>query len=302
VGLFSIASHRPGSDPGKLVTWLGIWSDLVLVVVKIAAGLLGRSQALLADGIHSLSDLVTDFITLLALGLGRKPRDREHHYGHGKIEDLAALGVGMILIAIAVFMAIHAVTAWRAGLFPERSVWLIVAAMFSLLVKGWLARITRRVGQELKSPSLLSNAAHHRSDALSSLATVIGVGLFLIVPRFTWADMASAILVSLFIVHAGAVIVIQAGRDLVDTSPPEEQMAEIRLFIGEIPGVRRVGLLRGRLYAMRLALDLDIEVESTLSVQQGHEISQRVEELLLDRFGEILAVMVHVEPFEEPSS
>jgi len=281
---------------GERVTWLGIGSELVLATVKLLAGWVGHSQALLVDGIHSLSDLVSDFVTLFALGLGRKPRDPNHPYGHGKFEDLATLLIGLILIVVAAYMAVHAVTAFREGNLPERRFWLPAVALLSVLVKEWLYRITRRVGDELRSPTLIANAWHHRSDALSSLATLVGIGLFVIHPGFTWADMAAAILVAAFIVRAGGKICWQAVRDLVDTAPRGEHISEIEACARGIAGVENLRRPRGRYYAQRVALDLDIEVRPTLSVQEGHDIAQRVEEEILGRFPEVYHVMVHVEP------
>ncbi len=283
---------------GERVTWLGIVAELFLIVTKLTAGAIGRSQALVADGIHSASDLVTDFVTLVALRLGRQPEDHEHPYGHGKIEDLAAFVVGLILVAVAGFLAFEAVADYRAGHLPERSLWLIAAAATSVLVKEGLARATKRVGVRIQSPTLIANAAHHRSDVLSSLSALAGVGLYYFFPHLHWADMAAALFVALFIVKAGGEIAWQAARDLVDTAPSGERVEEIRDFAAAVPGVLALRRLRGRSYAQRMALDLDIEVEPTLSVHDGHEIAEELSRRVREAFPEVYEVMVHTEPHE----
>jgi cation diffusion facilitator family transporter len=270
----------------------------VLAGAKMSVGIWGRSQALLVDGIHSLSDLLSDFITLVGLRLGRQPRDNRHPYGHGKIEDLATLSIGTLLLIVAVVLAVRAVGTFLEGILPERTLWLPAVALLSIFVKEGLFRVTRREGERISSPLLMANAWHHRSDAYSSIASLAGVGLYVINPRFTWADLVAALLVTLFILHAGIKICWAATLDLADTAPPQARNEEIAGHVKKIPGVQRLREIRGRHYAQRIALDLDVQVEARLSVAEGHQIAQRVEDEILARFDDVYTVMVHIEPHE----
>ncbi len=280
------------------VTWLGIFAEVILTVVKIAAGTWGRSQALLVDGIHSMSDLLSDFITLAALRLGRKPRDDRHPYGHGKIEDLATLSIGTLLLGVALGFAWRAIGSYQEGILPERSLLLPAVALLSIIVKEWLYRITRREGERINSPVLRANAWHHRSDAFSSLASLGGLLLYVFVPSFGWADLAAALLVTLFILRAGIKICWEATRDLADTAPPQARSDEIAACVRGIQGVERLRQIRGRHYAQQIALDLDVEVAAELTVAEGHRVAERVENEVLGRFSDVYTVMVHIEPHE----
>ncbi len=294
------ARDRAEQKAGERITWIGIAAEFLLIGVKLSAGFTGRSQALIADGVHSASDLVTDLVTLVALRLGRQPEDSEHPYGHGKIEDLAAFVVGIALVLVALLLAWSAIGDFRVGRVPEQSLWLVGAAALSVLVKEALARATVKVGKRILSPTLIANAAHHRSDVYSSLSALAGLGLFYLNPRFYWADMVAAIFVALFIVNAGFRIAWQAARDLVDTAPGGEQVEGIRGHGLALPGVLGLRRLRGRSYAQRMALDLDIEVASDISVEQGHDIAEALSLSIRQAFPEVYEIMVHVEPLEEP--
>lgn len=291
--------ERTEQIAGERITWIGIAAEFLLIGVKLAAGMIGRSQALIADGLHSASDLVTDLVTLVALRLGGEAEDSEHPYGHGKIEDLAAFLVGIALVVVALLLVWTAVGEFRAGQIPEQSLWLVAAAALSVLVKEWLARATLKVGRRIFSPTLVANAAHHRSDVYSSLSALAGVGLFYFYPQFHWADMVAAVFVALFIVRAGLQIAWQSARDLVDTAPVGERIEEIRRHAMTVPGVHGLRRLRGRSYAQRMALDLDIEVASGISVKEGHDIAEALSSSVRASFPEVYEVMVHVEPHED---
>ena len=278
------------------VTWFGVWANVALFIVKTAAGLAGRSQVLLADGIHSLSDLVSDFVTLVALRMGRKPVDERHPYGHGKIEDMAAFIVGSILAVVAVGILWKALGSFQSEVLPSRSPWLLGVALLSVFIKEALFRITLRVGKSRNSSTLIANAWHHRSDAFSSLATVFGTGLFFLSERFVWADAASAMFVAFFVGKAAFEIIRDAVKDLVDTAPSEVELASFRSHALKVDGVLGVARLRGRFYSRRVALDIDIEVSGTLSVDEGHELAHQVRDALFDEFPAVYDVVVHVDP------
>ncbi|MDP6796855.1 MAG: cation diffusion facilitator family transporter [Candidatus Krumholzibacteria bacterium] len=284
------------------VTWWGIWSNVGLFLIKTLAGYFGRSQVLLADGVHSLSDLVSDLLALVALRLGRKPKDSQHPYGHGKIEDLGAFLVGLFLFCVAFGIAIKAVWYGWEGVLPERSVWLVLVALVSVLGKEWLFRLTLRVGEEHSSATLMANAWHHRSDAISSLASVFGTAVFLFFPNAAWLDSLAAIAVALFIGKSAWGIIRDSARDLVDTAPPAERLREFEEKALELRGVKGLRALRGRYYSRQIALDLDIEVDGSLSVNDGHEIARQLRRKILDTCPDVYRVMVHVDPLGRPDS
>jgi len=278
------------------ITWIGLWVNVALFVLKTGAGVLGRSQVLVADGIHSLSDLVSDFITLVALRLGRKPEDERHPYGHGKMEDLAAFLVGIFLMLVALWILWEGFHKLSAGAVPERGLWLVLVALVSVISKELLYRATAAVGRREGSVSLAANAWHHRSDAYSSLATVFGTGLYYVSARFTWADSVSAMIVALLVGKAAHDILREAARDLVDTAPSAEMLASYERSVMGVRGVRGVARLEGRFYSRRVALDVDIEVPGELSVDQGHELAVRVRDALIREYPLVYRVMVHVDP------
>ncbi len=280
---------------GEGVTLGGGILNLALVVFKLSAGILGRSSALVADALHSLSDLASDLIVLAGYRIGRLPEDDQHPYGHGKVETLATAVVGGLLIAAALGTggaAVAALGGWREAGRPGTVA--LVAAVVSVLVKEGLYRWTARIARHTDSHLLLANAWHHRSDALSSVAALIGVAG----ARFgwVWMDPVAAGVVSLFIAKVGWDLGWQAVRDLVDSSVDQDLLEDIGRIIRSVDGVRGFHGLKARRLGKDILVDVDVEVDPELNVIQGHEVARAVRTALLGRVRNVRDVMVHVEP------
>ena len=281
---------------GQRVTWVGLWVNLALAVGKFGAGVFGHSQAMVADAAHSLSDLVTDAVVLLGLKLGRSAPDESHPYGHGRIETLAAQVVALSLLAVAVFIGWEAARRLLAGQasYPN---WLALAgAGVSIVVKEVLYRYTVAVGRRINSPAVVANAWHHRSDALSSVAVLIGVAVALIHPAWHSLDSWAALVVAVLVAKVGAQVFWGALKEMTDTSPGNEVVLSIKACALGVPGVRQVHDLKVRSMGGRLQMQLHVVVDPAISVVQGHAIAKEVEGCVLDQFSDASEVMVHVDP------
>ncbi|MFH2124960.1 MAG: cation diffusion facilitator family transporter, partial [Pseudomonadota bacterium] len=222
---------------GRRVTWVGAWVNLVLSLGKLLAGIYGNSQAMIADAAHSLSDLVTDAVVLLGLKWGRSDPDDRHPFGHGRIETLSTLVVGVVLAALAVGLGYDAIEQLIRGE-QRHPTWLaLVAAVVSILAKEALYRYTVLVGRRIKSQAVVANAWHHRSDALSSVAVLVGVAGAMINPAWHSLDAWAALVVSLLILQVGGEVLWGALQEMVDTEPSPEVMHSIKQCALGVSGV-----------------------------------------------------------------
>jgi cation diffusion facilitator family transporter len=285
-----------GSREGQKVTWVGAGANLVLVAVKFVLGILGRSQALIADAVHSVSDLATDAVVLLGIRAGRKAPDQDHHFGHGRIETLASAVVGIALIAVAIFLAYDAGTSiyHRTDFHPN---WLaVIGAAVSIIVKEVLYHYTVRVGRRIKSQVVVANAWHHRSDALSSVAVLIGVVAAQINPEWHILDSYAALVVALLIAGVGARILWRAVKEVTDTAPPKNVIENMRACARGVPGVIDEHDLKVRSLGGIYHLHIHITVKGDLNVREGHAIAKEVERCLLSDIKNVGEVIVHVDP------
>ena len=283
-------------DPAVRVTWIGAICNLGLVALKLVGGIFGHSQALIADAFHSLSDLLTDFITLIGIRFAKKPRDSEHPYGHGKIETMAAFGVGLILVITAIGIGYNAAVSIYLHRESQPVPIAMVIAALSIVVKEILFRVTISIGKRERKPALIANAWHHRSDALSSVAAFIGIGGAVIVPSLHILDSFAALLVAVFIARAGILIAWDGIRDLTDTAPSQGLLLKMDGIAREVPKVLFVHNLRARYYAKDMIVDLHAEVSRDLTVGEGHRVAHQIKTALMNEFPEILDVQVHIEP------
>ena len=285
-----------GVSSGVNVTLLGALVNVVLVIFKLWAGFLSRSQALIADGVHSLSDLFSDVVVILGLKWGRKHEDENHPFGHARIETISSMIVGIILILVGLGITYNALfsiyehEASRPGKFA------LYAAGFSILVKEVLFWYTHNIGKRLKSPVLIANAWHHRSDALSSVAVFIGVGATYINPAWHLADAFAAVVVTFFIVRVGINLVWSAFRELSDTAPDREVLERISRQAVEVAGVRQVHDLRARHSGSEIFVEIHVVVDPNLTVREGHDIAREVKARLITDFREVTRVIIHVDP------
>ena len=285
------------------VTLLGMFVNMVLFVFKLVAGILGRSGAMVADAVHSASDFATDVVVLAFVRISAKPRDDDHHWGHGKYETLASLIIGVALFAVGVEILIDSAekiaAVVRGEVLPRPGVVAVVAAMVSIMVKEALYQWTARVGRRMSSPSVVANAWHHRSDALSSVGALLGIGVaYLLGEEWRIADPIAAVVVAALIVKVAIELCRTALAELLEKSLPKEVEAEILSIISAVPEVHKPHNLRTRRIGADIAIEVHVRVEGSMSVYDSHEISRTIERALRERFGVGTAVVVHVEPLK----
>jgi cation diffusion facilitator family transporter len=289
-----------GTAAGIRATWIGSVVNLFLAVFKTWVGLLSRSQALVADGVHSLSDLFSDVIVILGLRWGRKSEDQDHPFGHARIETISSMVVGVVLIIVGLGLAQTAVAALGRGERPVPSLLAIWAAAASIVLKEGMYRYTVVVGRRLRSPALIGNAWHHRSDALSSVAVLAGVGASYVHPAWSRADAYAALLVTFFVLRVGVNLTWSAFKELSDTAPAPAEVEAIAEKAREVEGVRQVHDIRARYSGPQIFVEVHIVVDPNLSVRQGHEIAREVKWRLLGDLHDVTRVIVHVDPDTKP--
>lgn len=282
----------------RRVTWLGLVGNVLLSLLKLVCGYVGSSQAVMADGVHSLSDSSTDVTILLGVGYWSRPPDHSHPYGHRRIETVVTSGIGVVLMAAAAILAYHAISALEEP-HARAPGWIALgAAVVSIVAKEGLYRWSASVGRRIKSPAMIANAWHHRSDAFSSVPVALAVLAARVVPEWTFIDHLAGVVVSVFICRAGWRVFWPALKELVDVGAPRGEVKRIRQVALEIEGVREVHGVRTRYVGGSLKVDLHVLVDGSLSVKEGHEIAERVQQRLLDSGPDVVDAVAHVEPVE----
>ncbi len=295
-----ITPQQRKQETNRITLW-GVAVNLVLAVIKIAGGLIGQSQALLADGIHSLSDLASDAMVLLAVKHAGEDADEDHPYGHARYETLATVALGILLIAVAVGIAYDAILRLqRPDEIAVPALFTLIIAAISIISNEGLYHATRAVAQKVRSPLLEANAWHHRSDAVSSIVVLIGIGATYI--GYPVLDSVAAILVALMIAKIGLDLSRQSIQELVDTALEPEMVEHIKQTILDIDDVRQLHMLRTRRMGHNALVDVHIQVPPKLSVSEGHHITETVETRLKDKFEDINDVTVHIDPEDDETS
>jgi cation diffusion facilitator family transporter len=285
---------------GSLVSWIGLGADLLLAVGKVIIGLLFSSQALLADGLHSGSDLVTDVAVLAGLKVSRKPADTHHPYGHRRVSTLVAMFVGVGLILAAAYIVYAAITSIQSPAKEHvRPTWPLAMAIFGIPVKEVLFRITRLAGLREEDSSLVANAWHHRTDAFSSVAAAAGLaGVLIGGPDWAFLDAVTATVLGTFLLVVAAGILRDAAGELIDRAPSATVRRKMRQAILATPGVRDFHALRARRSGGKIVADVHVLVDPALSVHAGHEIARAVRERIFADDPDVLEVIIHVEPYQ----
>jgi cation diffusion facilitator family transporter len=285
----------------KKVTLVGSAVDFVLAVIKLIFGYIGQSQALIADGIHSLSDLFTDFMVLYAAKHASRDADETHPYGHERIETITTVALGIALIIVAVGIG------WDAGarLFnPEEllqpGILALVIAAISVIAKEAIYHYTARAARRLRSKMLQANAWHSRTDAISSIVVVIGVAGSM--AGLNYLDAIAAIGVAIIIAKVGWELVWNSLHELADTALDMERVAAIRKSILSIGDVKSLHMLRTRSMGGNALVDVHIQVEPKLSISEGHQISETVRNTLINEIDEVADVMVHIDPEDDEAT
>lgn len=289
------------------VTIWGSIINVVLLVVKFVAGIFGHSAAMIADAVHSLTDFATDVVVLIFVHLGNKPADRGHDYGHGKYETLATAIIGTSLLAVGVLIFCSgAGKTWRViqgEMLPSPGKVALVAAVASIVLKEWAYRFTVKVGKRCQSEAVVANAWHHRSDALSSVGTMIGIGgAILLGNRWTVLDPLASIVVSVFIVRAAWQLMMESMRELTEASLSDEDEAVIMHIAASEPGVSEVHNLRTRRVGNRIAIEMHARMLGSTPLVEAHLHATAIEHRLKEHFGPDTLVSIHLEPVKEKSA
>ena len=291
-----LESRTESAKAGRSVTLVGALVNAFLILFKFLAGVFGQSQALIADAVHSISDLFTDFVVLLGLRIGRKAPDEEHPFGHARIETLASATVGLALIATALYLGIQAVlNIYRHTEYHPTGLALIGAAV-SIALKEGLYHYTVHTGRRIKSQLVVANAWHQRSDALSSVAVLLGVVGARLKPSWHILDSFAALLVSFFIVKVGLDILRTTLREFTDTAPQPEILNKIANCIRSVEGVIDVHDLRVRTSGGLYQMETHIVVDGALTVTEGHRIAKAAESCLAEEVLDLDQIIVHVDP------
>ena len=285
------------------VTLVGFAVNLVLSLAKLAAGVFGRSGAMVADAVHSFSDLATDVVVIVFARISAKPRDDGHDYGHGKYETLATILISMTLGVVGVGILVNSIGAVRSvldgGVLPRPGLVALVAAVLSIAAKEILYRYTVREGRAIDSPSVVANAWHHRSDALSSLGTLVGIGCaYFLGDKWRIADPIAALIVAVFIFKVAFDLIRTGVGELLEKSLPEETEREILRIVTLDPAVREPHNLRTRRIGAAIAIEIHIRVDGAMTVARSHALTVGIERRLRERFGEGTMIAVHVEPLK----
>ena len=285
------------------VTLVGGVVNVVLLLFKFVAGIVGHSAAMVADAVHSLSDFVTDVIVLVFVHISGKPKDKSHDYGHGKYETLAMTLIGVALLIVAIGIIYHGameIVAWLNGEQLEAPGTLALwAALLSVLLKEGVYQYSMVKARQLNSQVVEANAWHHRSDALSSVGTAIGIGgAIFLGQRWTVLDPIASLVVGAFIVKVAVDLLHRGIDDLMEHSLPEDVEEEILRIVGELKGVVDPHDLRTRKIGNHYAIELHILMDGDITLREAHNKASEVEDLLRARYGEHTHVAVHVEPQE----
>ena len=283
------------------VTLMGSLVNVVLLVFKLAAGIFGHSAALIADAVHSLSDFLTDIVVLVCVKISRKPEDHDHEYGHGKYETLATAIIGLALLAVGAAICYDGICKIYRCLngyqLPRPAFIAFAAAIVSIILKEWVYRFTVKVGRETGSQAVVANAWHHRSDALSSAGTAIGVGgAVFLGARWTVLDPIAAVVVSIVIIVTALKLLRQSVGELTERSLPDDLKSEIIAIVGAEPGVSSIHHLRTRRIGNNIAMTMHLRLPGDMSLYHAHEHASNIEKKLRERFGKDTFIGLHIEP------
>ena len=285
------------------VTLIGSAVNMFLLVFKFVAGILGHSGAMIADATHSLSDFITDIIVLVFVKLGNRPKDKSHDYGHGKYETLALTIIGLALMAVAIGIIVNGSTKiafWlRGGTLEEPGILAFWAAIVSIVMKEAVYRYSIIKARKLDSKAVEANAWHHRSDALSSIGTAVGIGgAIFFGDKWEILDPIASVVVGAFIVKVAFGLLRDGIGDLLEQSLPDKVENEILDMVNGLPGITAPHNLRTRRIGNHYAIEIHIMMDGDITLREAHDKATEVEELLREHYGKETHVAVHVEPLE----
>ena len=270
--------------------------NLFLAIFKLMAGILGKSSAMVADAIHTMSDAVTTVAVIIGAHFSSSPADTEHPYGHEKIESVVAKALAIVLFLTAIGIGVGGINTILSGNFSTPTPIALVAAIVSIVSKEWMYRYTVNAAEKIKSVALKADAWHHRSDALSSIGTLIGVGGAIM--GFGILDPIASLVVSALIIKVSIDIYITGFKQLVDTAAPLEIRNKIFEIVKNIDGVERIDEVKTRMHGILIYVDTEISVNSTISVEEGHKVAEKVHLEIENQIDGVKHCMVHVNPYK----
>ena len=285
------------------VTLWGAVCNILLTVVKFAAGIVSGSAAMVADALHSLSDLISDAVVLVFSRLSSHGSDHKHDFGHGRFETLGTLCVSLLLLIVAGKMLVHAfeqiMAVYHGATLQAPGLLALWAALVSIAVKEVLYQWTARVGRRINSPVVIANAWHHRTDAISSVAAALGIaGAYYLGGQWAILDPLVGGVISIFILFIGVKMILPALQELTDSSLPDDIEQRIHSLMSSVEGVRNVHHIQTRQMGRYFVVDAHIVVDSSLTVAQAHVITDKIEALLYEEYGDENHITLHVEPLE----
>lgn len=283
------------------VTLVGAVANLLLVGVKFVAGIAGRSGAMIADAVHSMSDFVTDLVVVAFVGISARPQDRSHDFGHGKFETIATMFIGLALAAAAIGIVVSGagkIASWLQGEdIPSPGKIALWVALVSIAIKEILYQYTSRAGKRLKSSAVVANAWHHRSDALSSVGAAIGIGgAILLGDSWTVLDPLASIVVGAMLVKVAWDLLGPSIGELTEQSLPDDEEKEILDIIESVGGVSEPHNLRTRRIGAHIAAEVHIRLDGNMPLSEAHEKASMIERLFKERFGKDSHIIIHMEP------
>lgn len=287
------------------VTIIGGIANAILVIFKFIAGMLANSAAMLADAVHSLSDFITDVIVLVFVKISNRPKDKSHDYGHGKFETLATLIIGVALLFVGVMIFYNGVikiyeNVWLGVRIESPGMLAFWAAIASILIKEVVYQYTVRKGRRLNSQAVVANAWHHRSDALSSVGTALGIGgAIFLGDEWRILDPMAAVVVSVFVLSVATKLFVRSLNELLEKSLPDDVEDEIVAIAESFEMVKNVHDIRTRGIGSNIAVEMHVMMDGSLTLKETHDTTEAIEEKLREKFGGNTHIAIHVEPVEE---
>jgi cation diffusion facilitator family transporter len=291
----------------KQITWIGFATNILLSVGKVLTGILGKSTAMIADGIHSLSDLITDVIVLVFFRISDAEKDEKHPYGHGKFETFSTFLIALILLFVgfAIFYegTCKIISVMKGEILPRPHLIAFWVAIISIVVKELLFQYTKIVGKQTNSSSVIANAWHHRSDAFSSIGVAIGIaGAMFLSDKWVVLDPIACVIVSFFIMKIAITLSVSSIQELMEASLPKKVVHEIELLIMQDVNIKSFHKLRTRNIGETYVIDVHIQLENAISLVQAHNISGALSARLREKFGSNTQINIHAEPIEKESA
>lgn len=294
--------HERNVQAVIFATWLGIIVNIFLALIKAVGGVLSGSRALLADALHSASDVIGSIVVLFAVKIANKPPDEEHPYGHGKAENIASIIVAILLVVVGLEISISSIKVFFGTTPPAPTILAVIILGFSIIIKEVLYHYKNALGKRHRSAALVAEAWHHRSDSLSSLAALAGVVLSIIAEKLDWSffiygDAIAGIIVSIIVMKVGYDLIKSSSTVMLEQVLPKEEVQQYKGTIKDIKGVKRIDQLLARTHGSYIIIDVKFSVDKHITVEAGHAIAKEVKNTLMKKHTEVEDVLVHINPY-----